>query len=63
MHDRPAPSLDLDLPEAEGFRSFPPPVSLAQLIRRNRELRRWFPHGIPTAQERWEAKTADEFRL
>jgi hypothetical protein len=63
MHDQAAPSLDLNLPDAQGFRSFPPRVSLVQLIRRNRELRRWFPGGIPSARERWDAKTADEFHL
>jgi hypothetical protein len=63
MHDAPAPSLELDLPEGEGFRSLPPRITLAQMIQRNRQLRQWFPSGLRTATERWQAKTAAEFHL
>ena len=57
------PCLDLNLPDGEGIRSFPPRVSLAELIQRNRQLRRWFPSGLRRPEERWQAKTAVEFRL
>jgi hypothetical protein len=53
----------LDFPEQEAFRSLPPPVSLAQMIERSRQLRRWFPNGLRTAAERWQAKTTVVFRL
>ena len=56
-------SLDLNLPDGEGIRSFPPRVSLAELIARNRQLRRWFPSGLRRTEERWQAKTAVEFHL
>jgi len=58
-----APSLDLTFPDGEPFRSLPPRVSLAQVIERSRPLRRWFPHGLRTAEERWRAKTDVEFHL
>ena len=57
------PSMDFTLPEGEKFRSLPPQISLSEFIRRNRQLRAWFPKGIRTASERWEAKTMVEFRL
>jgi len=28
-----------------------------------RQLRAWFPAGIPTPEERWQAKTTQEFKL
>jgi hypothetical protein len=58
-----APSLDLELPEGAKFRSLPPRVSLAQMIQRSGQLRQWFPLGLPAAEERWQAKTTEEFHL
>lgn len=65
LHETGTPGLDLslNLPEGDGFRSLPPQVSLEELIRRNRQLRRWFPAGLPTEEERWQTKRAAEFRL
>ena len=61
--DAASPSLELTLPDAEGFRSLPPRVSLAQMIERSRQLRRWFPSGLRSPDDRWRAKTAAEFHL
>jgi hypothetical protein len=63
MHDSALPSLDLSFPDGEVFRSAPPRASFARVICRSHELRRWFPNAAPTAAERWQAKTTDEFRL
>lgn len=63
MNDQTLPSLDLNLPEGEGFRSMPPRLSMAEFVRRNQELRRWFPNGLKTPEERWKAKTEVEFHL
>ena len=64
MHDaKVVPSLDFDLPEGEGIAALPPLVSLEQMIKRSRQLREWFPIGIPTPEERWRAKTDVEFHL
>ncbi|HRZ92413.1 MAG TPA: hypothetical protein P5022_05865 [Candidatus Paceibacterota bacterium] len=41
----------------------PPLISLAKMVERSRQLRQWFPSGLPTAAERLQAKTAEEFRL
>lgn len=62
-HDASGPSLELNLPNGEGFRSLPPRVSLAELIQRNRQLRQWFPSSLRRPEERWQAKTAAEFQL
>jgi hypothetical protein len=61
--DAPRPSLDLDLPDAEGFRSMPPLVSIEHMIRTNKRFRALFPNGIPTEEERWARKRDVEFRL
>ncbi len=63
IHDAASPSLDLTLPDAESFRPVPPRVSLSQMIQCSRQLRRWFPSGLRSAEERWQAKTAAEFFL
>ncbi|MEK7677167.1 MAG: hypothetical protein AAB676_15170 [Verrucomicrobiota bacterium] len=63
IHDAGWPSLELNLPDGEGFRSSPPRVSLAELIQRNRQLRQWFPSSLRRPEERWQAKTAAEFHL
>jgi hypothetical protein len=54
------PSLAFDLPENVEVH---PLCSIEQMIQRSRELRRWFPADLPTEEERWRAKTTDEFRL
>ncbi len=59
----PERSHDLDLPVADTFRSLPPQIPLAEVVRRSRELRMWFPQGVRSAEERWRAKTAEEFHL
>jgi hypothetical protein len=53
----------LVLPEGEKFRSMPPLIPLAEFVRRNQQLRRWFPHGVRRAEERWQAKSDCEFKL
>jgi hypothetical protein len=63
IRDAVLPSLELNLPDGEEFRSLPSRVPLAQLIERNRHLRRWFPSGLRSAEERWQAKTTAPFRL
>jgi hypothetical protein len=64
LHDAPSDGLTgLVLPDGDSFRSLPPQTSLATMIVRSRELRKWFPQSIPTAAERWAAKTDVEFIL
>jgi len=63
IHDARAPSLELNLPDGEGFRSFPPRVSMLEMMRRIRQLRHWFPEGLRRPEERWAAKSDVEFRL
>jgi hypothetical protein len=36
---------------------------MAEFIKRNRELRKLFPKGLPTHEERWAAKRGDIFEL
>src|SRR5258706_573879 len=52
LHDAHSGSLELTLPDGESFRSLPPRVSLVAMMKRNRELRRWVPSGLPRAEER-----------
>jgi hypothetical protein len=33
------------------------------MIQRSGQLRQWFPLGLPAAEERWQAKTTEEFHL
>ena len=54
---------ELQLPDDPGLRSEPSRVSLPAMLARNRQLRAWFPRGIRTAEERWQAKTDKEFCL
>jgi hypothetical protein len=61
--DAPRPSLELNLPVGETRRSLPPLLSLAEMMRRNRQLRQWFSGGIRRPEERWRAKTAEPFQL
>jgi hypothetical protein len=53
----------LNLPEEPRLSSLPPLLSLSDMIRRNQQLRAWFPAGLPTPEERWQAKTTEEFKL
>ncbi len=57
------PSLELDLPEGDSFRSLPSPLPLVEMMRRSRQLRLWFPAGLPSEEERWRAKRPAEFHL
>jgi len=64
LHDAPAKTgLDLNLPEDPEFVSLPPLVSLREMIEKNRRFRSLFPAGLRTAEERWQAKTTQEFRF
>ena len=63
FRDAVAPVSDLNLPEGEGFAPLPPRLSLAQMIQRNRQLREWFPAGLRSPEERWQAKTSAQFQL
>ena len=63
IRDAPRPDLDFELPEADGFTSVAPLVSLERMISGSRQMRAWFPAGIPTAEERWRAKSDVEFCL
>jgi hypothetical protein len=59
----PPPRWDFELPMEAAPASLPPLVSLETMMRRNRQLREWFPAGIRSPEERWQAKTDVEFRL
>jgi hypothetical protein len=63
MNDGPWIGPDLKFPEGEKFRSMPPEASIEEVIRRSSQLRRWFPGGVPSAEERWKAKRTEEFQL
>jgi hypothetical protein len=54
---------DLNLPNDPLFAPLPPQVSIEQMIERSRQLREWFPAGIPTPEERWRAKTNVVFQF
>ena len=63
IRDAGRPSLDYDLPNPEGFTSLPTWVSLERMMKGIRQMRAWFPAGIPTPEERWQAKSTQEFKL
>ncbi len=63
IHDAASSSPTLNFPDGEGFVSLPPRVSMTEMMKRNRQLRRWFPSGVRRAEERWQAKTTLEFHL
>jgi hypothetical protein len=63
IRDAGRPSLDFDLPDSEGFTSMPTRVSLERMMKGIREMRAWFPAGIPTPEERWQAKSTQPFNL
>ena len=54
---------DLEFPAEPGFRSLPPLVSMKVMIERIDEMRRSFPKGIPSEEERLAAKVSEEFVL
>jgi len=54
---------DFELPVDPDFHPLPPLVSMEVMIERNADFRKWFPHGIPTEEERLKAKVAEEFIL
>ncbi len=56
-------SFDLEPITPLTVRDLPPLLSLEQMLRRNRQLRKWFPDGIRPAEERWADKTLDEFSI
>jgi hypothetical protein len=49
--------------EAEGFVSLPPLLTIEEMTGRSRQLREWYPAGVPTTQERWEARVREPFEL
>lgn len=58
------PSLDLPMPTGwELFRSRILRALLSQMMRRCRELRLWFPEGLPTEEDRWQTKRHVAFCL
>jgi hypothetical protein len=63
IRDAGRPSLEFDLPNPEGFTSLPTRVSLVRMRKGIRQMRAWFPAGIPTPEERWQAKSTQEFKL
>jgi hypothetical protein len=63
IRDAGRPSLEFDLPNPEGFTSLPTRVSLERMMKGIRQMRAWFPAGIPTPEERWQAKSTQEFKL
>ncbi len=63
IRDAVRPSLDFDLPDPEGFTSLPPEVSMERMLKGIRQTRAWFPEAMRTSEERWAAKTTEEFKL
>ena len=63
VRDAGRPSLEFDLPNPEGFTSLPTWVSLERMMKGIRQMRAWFPAGIPTPEECWQAKSTQEFKL
>jgi hypothetical protein len=63
IRDASRPSLEFELPDPEGFTSLPTWVSWERMMKGNRQMRAWFPAGIPTPEKRWQAKTTQEFKL
>jgi len=64
LHDAAAKAVpELNLPEDAEFVSLPPLVSLREMIEKNRRFRLLFPAGLRTPEERWQAKTTEEFRF
>jgi hypothetical protein len=53
----------LEFPVEPDFRPLPPLISIEAMIRRSAELRKMFPDGIPTEEERLAAKVSEEFVL
>lgn len=63
LRDASLPSLDFELPDWSDAPRNPPRVSIAAMMEHNRQTRRMFPHGLLTAEERWERKRGEEFSL
>lgn len=63
LRDAALPSLDFELPDMTDAPRNPPRVSIAAMMEHNRQSRRMFPNGLPTAEERWERKRGEEFSL
>jgi hypothetical protein len=53
----------LEFPVEPEFRSLPPLVSMKVMIERIDEMRRSFPKGVPSEEERLAAKVSEEFVL
>ena len=58
-----SPIADLELPVEPDFRPLPSLISMDVMIERNAEVRKMFPNGIPTEQERLAGKVSEEFVL
>ncbi len=63
IHEAALQGADLDLPTGGMDSSLPPRLTMQALMQRNRQLRQWFPSGLPTPEERWQAKCTAEFCL
>lgn len=63
IRDATRPSLDFELPDPKGFTSLPTQVSLERMLKGIRQMRTWFPAGIRSAEERWQAKSTDQFKI
>jgi hypothetical protein len=55
--------VELVFPDDPGPPRTPPQVSFEEMMRFTRQLEEWFPHGLPTLEERWKAKTEVPFEL
>jgi hypothetical protein len=55
--------IDLEFPDDPGLPRIPPQVTIEEMMRFTRQLEEWFPHGLPTLEERWNAKTDVPFEL
>ena len=63
IRDAQRPNLDFELPDPEGFTSLPTEVSLARMLKGVRQMRAWFSPGMRTPEERWAAKSTNQFEL
>lgn len=59
---KPGEERDLELPRSN-HRGLPPLVSIPVMMRRIKELRRMFPRGVPSAEERRARKSVVPFEL
>ena len=56
-------ALELEFPVSPGLDRLPPRIPIVVMIRRSRELRRWFPEAVSTEKKWWAAKRDVEFVL